>query len=127
MPPTRIPKTSLGPLSIVDADVAGISPVVMTGGSAINNQVLAWNGTNWVPTTLSGFAQFADAETPVGTANGVNVTFTLEHAPNPALSLQLFVGGVLQQQGSDYTLTDDTITLGTAPSANDIIVANYRY
>lgn len=70
---------------------------------------------------------YADSETPSGTVNGVNVTFTLAHTPSPALSLQLFVNGQCQTAVTDYTLSTATITMSVAPVTDSIIRAWYRY
>jgi len=71
---------------------------------------------------------FVDSETPLGTVDGANATFTLGAAPNPAGSLKLFRNGLLQKQGLDYTLTGNTITfLGAAiPQPGDVLLADYR-
>jgi hypothetical protein len=77
---------------------------------------------------LSG--TFADDETPSGTINGINDTFTLAHTPSPAGSLQLFKNGQLMQAGgADYTLATATITFtsGAIPDTGDLLVAYYRY
>lgn len=72
-------------------------------------------------------AQFAWDETPGGTINGSNATFTLASAPNPAASLQLFQNGILAIQGTDYTLSGATITMTGAPSTGAILTAFYRF
>ncbi len=73
----------------------------------------------------------AHAETPAGTQNGVNVTFTLANAPSPASSLQLFLNGGYLTQGAsqDYTLSGNTITLHAthAPGVSDNFRAHYQY
>jgi len=72
---------------------------------------------------------FADAEVPSGTVNGINNTFTLAHTPNPSLSLELYVNGLLQQQTGDYTLASNTITFaaGSIPHTGAILEAFYRF
>lgn len=56
------------------------------------------------------------SETPSGTINGVNVTFTLSAAPSPASSLFLFLNGSrLAPGGADFTLSGSTITFTFAP------------
>jgi hypothetical protein len=70
--------------------------------------------------------RFANSETPSGTMNSSNVTFILARAPNPALSLLLFLAKTLQIQGTDYTLSGATITMTVAP-ANSSFLAWYRY
>ncbi|MBV8807618.1 MAG: hypothetical protein JO033_02995 [Acidobacteriaceae bacterium] len=73
---------------------------------------------------------FSDSETPSGTINGVNLTFTLAAAPNPTGSLKLFKNGVLLQQGGDYTLSGSTITFkstAVTPQTGDVLIADYRH
>lgn len=72
-------------------------------------------------------ALFADAETPAGAVNGSNVTFTLANIPAPAASLRIFLNGVEQTVGTDFTLAIGTITFTTAPAVGDQISADYRY
>jgi hypothetical protein len=75
-------------------------------------------------------SQFIDNETPDGTINGSNTIFTLSHEPNPANSLLLWLNGVYQTQGVDYTLSQKTITFTSAPDiafAGTPFVAFYRY
>ncbi len=77
---------------------------------------------------------FADDETPSGVRNGVNRVFTLQHAPNPPASLQLFLNGMALRRSpqGDYTLSGNTITLAKvlAPEPDDghsPFLAWYRY
>jgi hypothetical protein len=67
-------------------------------------------------------------ETPAGTINGVNDTFTLAEEPDPADSLSLFKNGVLQDAGVDYTLVTDTVTFaaGSIPLTGDVLLASYQ-
>lgn len=70
---------------------------------------------------------FADNETPAGTVNGSNVTFTLAHTPSPSASLQFFINGVGQVSTTDYTISTATITMTSAPSTGALLKAWYRY
>lgn len=71
---------------------------------------------------------FVENETPSGTVNGANTTFTLAATPNPSDSLRFYVNGQLLEQGAgnDYTLSGATITTNTAPPTGSILIANYR-
>jgi hypothetical protein len=75
--------------------------------------------------------RFANAEVPSGTVNGSNTSFALANAPNPALSLLLFLTGtttrLLQIQGTDYTLSGSSITMSVAPSSPSSLLSWYRY
>lgn len=73
---------------------------------------------------------FADNEVPSGTIDGTNVTFTLAHTPNPALSLELFKNGQeMIAGGADFTLATATITFTSAskPHSGDTLICSYRY
>jgi len=70
---------------------------------------------------------FADQEIPGGAVNGVNTEFTLANAPSPPASLRLVQNGLILESGVDFTLSDQTITFGTAPSGGDTLLAWYRY
>lgn len=74
------------------------------------------------------FGVFQDAETPSGTIDGVNVTFTLAAAPNPAASLMLTKNGIVQKSAVDFTLSVATITFltGAEPQAGDTLLSWYR-
>lgn len=69
---------------------------------------------------------FVYNETPAGTINGTNVTFTLANTPTTG-KVELFING-LQLPSSAYSITGSTITYATAPSTaggNDVLTANY--
>jgi len=73
---------------------------------------------------------FVDPSSLTGTQNGVNKVFALAFAPNPTTSLQLFLNGMLQDQGADYTLAGSTVTYTAghpAPLVTDAQLASYRY
>jgi hypothetical protein len=117
--------------------------VMLTNGVdyTVSGSILAF-ARNAVPQTgdilqtyyrVSGTGQassFADAELPVGTINGTNVTFTVAVAPNPALSLRLYKNGMLLQQNVDYSLSGSTISFVNAkstPQPGDTLSAYYRH
>lgn len=66
-------------------------------------------------------------ETPSGSINGTNATFTLSYTPNPTASLQLFLNGVEQDLNRWYTLSGTTITFTVPPRNFDQIVAQYTH
>lgn len=70
--------------------------------------------------------KFTDDETPVGTVNGSNTTFTLSKTPIGG-SLKLYVGGSRQRVTQDYTLSDRTITFIIPPVVGEILLADYRH
>ena len=68
---------------------------------------------------------FADEETPSGTINGINTTFTLVNTPI-AGSVKLYKG-IRMKLGVDYTISGTTITMINIPLIGEIMVADYRY
>ncbi len=78
--------------------------------------------------TNSLSVSFIDAETPGGTLDGSNTSFTLAQTPLPATSLEVFRNGALQQAGIDFSLTSNTLTFLSAsvPQPSDILTAYYR-
>jgi hypothetical protein len=72
---------------------------------------------------------YSDGETPSGTINGVNATFTLAFSPAPPSALLLYLNGLYMTSGVDYTLSGSTITFLTAsiPQIGDVLTASYRY
>jgi hypothetical protein len=139
-----IGNTTTGP--IAESDVAGLLSdlaVRPTKGAAFGANGVAIVDNNGVLETAvgqvgdcvlvdgttgpCGAPTFADAETPGGSADGVNTTFTLSNTPTGA-SLQLFRNGIYQTLGFDYNLTASTITFvaGGIPQPGDTLISSYR-
>jgi hypothetical protein len=80
-----------------------------------------------IPPTLPGVG-FVDQETPAGTIDGVNASFTLSQAPTPAASLAVYRNGIRLSSGLDYTANGAAISFGTGfqPQIGDIVVCSYR-
>jgi hypothetical protein len=70
---------------------------------------------------------FADAETPNGTLDGMNNTFTLANIPSGS-SLMLFRNGLYMTAGTDYTLTASILQFASnnIPQPLDTLTAFYR-
>lgn len=65
-------------------------------------------------------------ETPSGSINGSNTSFTLANTPGPATT-QVFLNGLQQVGGVDYTISSGTITMNAAPVSGDSLRAVYFY
>lgn len=63
-------------------------------------------------------------ETPTGVINGVNKIFVLAHVPT---SLAVYLNGLLQYPGTDYTVSGNAITLAVAPNSGSVLTVNYSY
>ncbi len=79
-------------------------------------------------TGSGGTAVFVDAETPGGTLDGVNTSFTLANPPNPSTSLALYRNGLRLSQNLDYTIATNSIIFlaGAVPRPTDVLLADYR-
>lgn len=68
---------------------------------------------------------FVQRETPSGTINGTNTSFTLSTTPIIGTE-EVYLNGLAQYQTEDYTISGATITYLVAPVAGDILRVNYR-
>lgn len=64
-------------------------------------------------------------ETPIGAINGSNKTFTLPTLPRIG-TVKLYLNGIRQKSGGDYTISSYTITMLIAPSGSDTLLADYE-
>lgn len=66
-------------------------------------------------------------EALTGTVNGSNVTFTVSQIPYSAAEFSLYVDGIRQRNGVDYTivLSTKTITFTAAPVIGQDTWAHY--
>jgi hypothetical protein len=124
---------SLTPGTIVAAQSVGTVanyPVVILACYTLDPSVFSINNGTSPPTitaVVNGTGNFSDSETPGGTINGFNVSFTLMNSPIGS-SLHLFLNGLRMKPGLDYTIFGSTITFtGSIPQSNDTILADYRY
>lgn len=63
-------------------------------------------------------------ETPSGTINGSNVTFTLANTPASSAAVNLILDSLVLP-GTDYSISGTTITLGFAPVVPQKLKAKY--
>jgi hypothetical protein len=80
-----------------------------------------------VSVTITGVG-FVDMETPAGSANGSNTSFTLSQVPSPASSVAVFRNGMRLASGLDYTISNNSLTFaaGDVPLSGDVILCSYR-
>ncbi len=103
--------------------LAGLGTSVSNLNATVNNIV-----NNATPGGGSATPGFIDSEVPFGTIDGNNTAFSLANAPNPSSSLTLFLNGVLQTNGADFSLASNRITFasGSKPHIGDVLQASYR-
>lgn len=63
-------------------------------------------------------------ETPSGTQNGINVEFTLAHAPQTG-STSVYRNGLREVIGVGYSVSGSGITFTTAPLSSDVLTVDY--
>lgn len=73
--------------------------------------------------TPSGAGTLQAGEVPTGTVNSSNTAFTLSYTPSVAGAVIVVLNGVVQYNGTDYTITGTTITFTTAPVTGSTIYA----
>lgn len=95
-----------------------VTGVLKGNGTAISAAVA---GTDFMAPS-----DFIVRETPTGTVNGSNTTFTLANTPLVGTEA-VYLNGVLQEPGAgnDYTISGATITYLTAPATGDRVRVNY--
>lgn len=111
----------------VSAAASGTDYAPATSGSGI----LKGNGSGGFSTATAGTdyltsANYITRETPSGSVNSSNTTYTLANTPI-AGSEMVFLNGILQEPGAgnDYTISGATITYLAAPLTGDRIRVTY--
>lgn len=69
---------------------------------------------------------FATNETPSGTINSTNKTFTLAYTPISGSETIHRDGQLLKGSSDDYSISGATITFTTAPDTGSVLLASYR-
>jgi hypothetical protein len=64
-------------------------------------------------------------ETPSGSINGSNVTFTLANAPFVTDTATIYLDGIAQIKTTDYSISSSTITMVTAPATGQSLSVSY--
>lgn len=104
------------------ANASGVlTPTTLSGDvSSVGN-----TGAVTLATTVLKTTGYVNRETPSGTVNGSNVTFTLANTPTSGTEM-VFLDGLLQEPaGEDYTLTTNSIAFVSAPESGARIRVTY--
>ena len=112
-----VANASTTPAITLTTSITGLLKGNGTAISAASNTA----GADYVNAT-----NFITRETPTGSVNGSNTTFTLANTPISGTE-QVYLNGVLQEPGAgnDYTISTNTITYLTAPISGDKIRVTY--
>lgn len=106
------------------SNIDGVTPVLLWADPTTHRLLVQSSG---------GSSNYATAETPSGTIDGVNGTFTLAHTPtdNPLLVVQTAIqyNGNPVGTNADFTISGSTITFaaGSIPSSGAWMLAWYHY
>ena len=88
--------------------VGGIQGVPVSATTPSTGQLLIYNGTDWLASSLNLMAALT------GTVNGSNTSFTLPFTP--IVGVMIMADGVVWKQGTDYTLSGTSVTATIAPN-----------
>ena len=98
----------------------------------VNGNIVSWidqTGTGQ-GNLASGASRIGNFSPPLsspsgitGTINGSNLTFVFTQVPVNPGSILLFLNGVYQVQGIDYTISGTTFLMAQPPPPNAILVA----
>ncbi len=115
-------------------NVSAASKLIGRGDSGTGDpqEITIGSGLTMTGTTLTasasglGTSNFVTRETPTGSVNGANTTYTLANTPTAGTE-HVYLNGVLQESGAgnDYTISGATITYLTAPLTGDKIRVSY--
>ncbi len=115
---------------LTDTEIALLAALAALATSGASQAIRKSGATTLANVNLSGGVTAVVSETPTGTIDGSNPTFTLANTP-AAGTLQLYKNGVRQRAGAsnDYTLSAATITFkaGAIPESGDWLLADYNY
>lgn len=129
--------TASGARTNLGATTVGANIFTVTNPSAVrflkvnaDNSVTLRTAAEMLSDLGAAGGTFAPRETPSGTVNGSNDTFTLAHTPTVGTE-EVYVNGILQDSGSgnDYTISAGTITFesGAIPASGDKVRVSYWY
>lgn len=95
-------------------------------GGATSNQVLTWNGTTWAPATASGGSDTTGFRKDSFTASGSTGTWVLSYLPLTD-SLHIYNGSSVLVEGTNYSLSGNTVSITSGISTGNALVARYAY
>jgi len=134
---------SLNPALIQLSTLGGTLPLnKLSTTSATTGQVIAYNGTAYVPTTLTSSLPLSPVDGDLIMFDGTSYvtisprqevfhlssgnSFNITQSPKPLTRTDVYYNGAYQLVGHDYTISGTTITFSLLVfKPNDIIIVNY--
>jgi hypothetical protein len=116
----RVKQGTAGQVYVANASGV-LTPVTLSGDATVTSA-----GVLTVSSSVMKSTNYITRETPSGSVNGSNTSFTLANTPI-AGSESVFLNGILQEPGSgnDYTISGSTITYLAAPATGDKVRVTY--
>ncbi len=108
--------------------LVGNSSNIATGVTLSGDATMTNAGVVTLNTNVLKASNYVVRETPSGSIDGINTTYTLAHAPVAGYE-QLFANGILLEPGAgnDYTIAGATITLLFTLVSGDRLKATYIF
>jgi len=123
-----------------DKPGAGVSTIAEEGGTQVSGDIEFAEGSNisisraakvfTISAVTTGTTSTMIRETPTGTVNGVNASFTVTHAPASSAAILVWINGINVPYGSGagkFTISATTITFGTAPATSSVLEVQITY
>jgi hypothetical protein len=98
---------------VVSTDATGVILPLAVNALSDRRGFFASNASAWVQ------------EVPSGVVNGTNTAFSLSGVPSDLASLDLYLDGLMLRQGVDYTISNASLTLNSAPVIGQDLWAKY--
>jgi len=78
-----------------------------------------------VKVTARGLNLVFEQETPSGTVDGTNATFTLTAEPHDTKQAMVYLNGGIQRRTSDWSISGTTLTFVQAPALGQTVYVTY--
>jgi hypothetical protein len=128
---TQYTGLTLVPVATLTATLAGI-PVMIYTCVQLDTAGFTLDTTTTPPTLRAKAVTLPTdtKETPTGSVNGTNNTFTLAFTPNTAFPVDVFNNGLLLTVNQDYTISGNTVTflagtISAVPQTGDLLQVKY--
>lgn len=93
----------------------------LTAFRSLSNNSFAGGGG-----TVANGVNTVTGEVPGGAINGSNKVFILAHIPS-AGTVVMFLNGLQQTSGTDFTVSGNTVTMTVAPNPGSTLTSNYQF
>lgn len=107
------------------ASLSGSTTFTLPTGDGSSGQFLKTNGSAVLSWGSSSAAATYYQETPTGTVNSSNTSFTIANVPGSNAAVLVYKNGLLQAQTADYSISTSTITFTTAPTTGSTLYVVY--